>query len=98
MKAYNCHTHTMFSHDGKGTVKELCLSAINNGLSGFAVTDHCDCEYSEDKLMLDNLKLSYYETEKYKNEYKNTLVISKGIEIGEAIYNPDFAKKNNFFI
>ncbi|MBQ6898460.1 MAG: histidinol-phosphatase HisJ family protein [Clostridia bacterium] len=93
MKIYNCHTHTAFSHDAIATIDELCASAVRNMLSGFAVTDHCDCEYSDDTIMLKNLGLSYSEAEKYKEIYKDRLIISRGIEIGEALYNPDFAKK-----
>lgn len=81
----------MFSHDGKGTIEELCKSAEENSLSGFAVTDHCDCEYSNDESMLRNLGLSYKEAEKFKEIYKDKLIISKGIEIGEALINPVFA-------
>ncbi len=92
MKLFNCHTHTLFSHDGKGTIEELCRAAEDNNLSGFAVTDHCDCEYSEDKTMLRNLSLSYKEAEKFKELYKDKLIISKGIEIGEALFNPAFAE------
>ncbi len=83
----------MFSHDGDGTIEKLCESAIESNLSGFAVTDHCDCEYMSDKKMLGSLSLSYSEAEKYKEIYKDRLIISKGIEIGEALYNPDFAEK-----
>lgn len=81
----------MFSHDGKGTIEELCKAAINFNLSGFAVTDHCDCECADDNEMLKNLDLSYREAEKLKEEYKNELIISNGIEIGEVLFNPQFA-------
>ena len=92
MKIFNCHTHTSFSHDGNATIKELCENAIRNGLSGFAVTDHCDCEYADDKEMLRNLELSYKAAEDCKKIYEDKILISRGIEIGEAIFNPDFAK------
>ena len=93
MKMFNCHTHTMFSHDGKGSLEELCIKALENNLSGFAITDHCDCEYEDDNLMLDNLAASFAEAEKYQTLYRDRLIISKGIEIGEAIINPVFAEK-----
>ena len=83
----------MFSHDGKGTLEELCISAVNNRLSGFAVTDHCDCEISDNEAMLENLQNSYLEAEKYQNLYMDRLIISKGIEIGESLFNPSFAEK-----
>ncbi len=93
MKIFNSHTHTGFSHDGQGTIEELCFSAQKHCLSGFAVTDHCDCECADDDEMLKNLDLSYRETEKIKEEYRNELIISKGIEIGEVLFNPQFAEK-----
>lgn len=83
----------MFSHDGKGTIEEIAQEAIKNNLSGFAITDHCDCEYADDKEMLNNLALSFKNTDYYKKLYKNNLIILTGIEIGEAIFNPMFAKK-----
>lgn len=93
MQIFNGHTHTMFSHDGKGSVENLCEAAILNNLSGFAVTDHCDCECADDKNMLRNLKYSFSEAEKYKSEYEGRLIISRGIELGEALFNPSFAEK-----
>ncbi len=83
----------MFSHDGDGTIEELCKSALKHNLSGFAVTDHCDCEYADDKQMQKNLELSYSEADKYKEIYKDKLIISRGVEIGEVLFNPEFAKK-----
>ena len=92
MKIFNCHTHTGFSHDGKGSIDEICESAVNNGLIGFAVTDHLDCEYSDDEAMIRNIASSFEASEKAKNAYKGKLIISSGVEIGEAIYAPTFAK------
>ena len=92
MKLINCHTHTAFSHDGSGSMEDLCNFAIKYNLTGFAVTDHCDCEYSEDNEMLRRLSLSYSEAERFKEIYKDKLIISRGIEIGEALYNPKFAQ------
>ncbi len=93
LELYNCHSHTLFSHDGKGSVKELCLCALKNGLSGFAVTDHCDCEYASDPTVFEKISLSFRETKKYQELYKDRLTVSAGVEIGEALYNPEFAEK-----
>ena len=90
---FNCHTHTAFSHDSKASIDNLITEALRNKLSGFAVTDHCDCEYSDDTEMLTNLKLSYTEAERYRNLYKDKLIVSRGIEIGEAVFDPGFADK-----
>lgn len=93
MKLYNSHTHTQFSHDGKGSITELCEEAKKQSLFGFTVTDHCDCEYSEKAEMLYNIDKSFYETEKAKLSLTGKSVIACGVEIGDALYNEEFAKK-----
>ncbi len=93
MKIFNSHTHTCYSHDGRGTVTEICKKAIKESIIGFAVTDHCDCEYADDISIEQKLSLSFEESKKCQCLYKNKLIISCGVEIGEAIYNPEFAKK-----
>lgn len=93
MSLFNCHTHTCYSHDGKGSVNEICLSASEQNIFGFAVTDHCDCEYSSDSSIPEKLTCSYNEAKNCQKIYENRLVISCGIEIGEALFNPNFANK-----
>ena len=93
MGIINCHVHTMYSHDGNGTVDELCSEALKNKISGLAVTDHCDCEYADDKRMYESLLCSFDKASEAAERYKNTLTVIKGIEIGEAIFDPCFAKK-----
>lgn len=91
MKLFNCHTHTIYSHDGSSSITDLCNFAQSNRLFGFAVTDHCDCEYASDIKMRDNLNIAFNETEKIKKQFSGNLIISNGIEIGEAIINKSFA-------
>ncbi len=93
MLILNNHTHTCYSHDGKGTISELCDAALKSGISGFAVTDHCDCEYAEDEIMLNNISASFFSAEESKKIYGTKLTVLSGIEIGEAIINKDFAKQ-----
>ncbi len=93
MELINIHVHTKYSHDGKGNVDEICEEAIRNKLSGFAVTDHCDCEYADDIKMYDSLLHSFDSAKKASEKYQNIVTVVKGIEIGEAIYNPEFAEK-----
>ena len=92
-KVINGHTHTSFSHDGKGTVEDLCLEAISCGLSGFAVTDHCDCECANDKTMTENIKASFFAAKAAQQKYADKLTVIKGIEIGEALFDRSFAEK-----
>ena len=45
---YDFHVHSVNS-DGKGTVEELCGFALDKGIAGFALTDHADMEYYEER-------------------------------------------------
>ena len=45
MTLIDMHTHTGFSPDGKGTVEESVSRGKELGLSAFAITDHCDCNF-----------------------------------------------------
>ncbi len=93
MKLFNSHAHTRFSHDGKGQLNELCETALREKLLGFAVTDHCDCEYASDKCLEENVLASFFESKKYQHKYKDKLIISCGVEMGEALFNQSFAQK-----
>lgn len=93
MKLFNCHSHTLFSHDGKGTPEENCITAGKLGLTGFAVTDHLDVEYAYDSLVFDRISESFRETKRCQEKYKDSLIVSCGVEIGEAIYDSAFAKR-----
>lgn len=91
MKLFNNHTHTKNSHDSQAEIPDICANAINAGLSGFAITDHCDCEYADDPAVKNNILNSFNDAQNAKEKYGDTLVISSGVEVGEALFNPSFA-------
>lgn len=93
MNLYNIHTHTKYSHDSTADPEELCKEALRAGLTGFAVTDHCDCEYADDPAVFTNVLRSFDETQKLETQYAGQLIITKGVEIGEAIFDRGFAEK-----
>ncbi len=93
MQLFNCHTHSCYSHDATGDIEEICENAVKNNLSGFAVTDHCDCEYADDKKMNTDLDMSYHQTEYAAKKFEGQLIVTKGIEIGEAIFNRAYSEK-----
>lgn len=88
----NAHTHTSFSHDGTGTAEDLCREALKNAIKGFAVTDHCDCECADNKLMVSNIRASFFAAEEAKKRYSGKLTVLSGIEMGEVIFNRRFAE------
>lgn len=88
---FDMHTHSQNSHDSMCPVEEMARAAQKNGLSGFAVTDHCDIEDCE-KLDLDAVcKGSFDEATRARE--KSNLIILRGIEIGEAFWHTDVANR-----
>lgn len=89
---YDSHTHTNNSHDSKCIPYDLCQSAVQKGLSGITITDHCDTEY----YIIDNVRSkvlsSIDDAEKMNREFHGKLRVFKGVEIGESIYDEDSTK------
>ena len=89
---FDMHVHSQNSHDSNAPIIDTARECIEKGMSGFAVTDHCDIQYYFDRDMPGAIKGSMEETESVAKIYKDKLDIFKGIEIGEGIWNLDYTK------
>ncbi len=92
MKLFNCHTHTDNSHDCKARLRDIYKEALKAELTGFAVTDHCDCEYAENIKMVNDVLHSYDEADGFRKNH-NKIKLLCGIEIGEVLSDEGFAKE-----
>ena len=90
---YDYHTHSQYSGDipaGKGsTVRELCLSALEKGVSEIAVTDHYDIDGIYDgffpDLDHDSVMRDIFAA---KEEFSGRLKVLYGVELGQATHMP----------
>lgn len=93
MHLFDNHNHSQFSFDGKRTsVKECAISAVSKGLSGIAITDHCDFFVPEMKALHENMVPETFDIPAQQKEIDkvqgmisddgHSLKILKGIEIG----------------
>lgn len=91
MNIYNCHTHTKNSPDSTAEPSLMTAAAITAGLKGYAVTDHIDTElaYAEDSG--ENLAGSVKDATEQKNKNPHLKILS-GVEMGQAILNPEYEK------
>ena len=48
LSVFDCHTHTHFSYDSECDPHDSLKAAKENGIAGFAITDHCDIEFCGD--------------------------------------------------
>ncbi len=85
---YDSHTHTDNSPDAHHSAMMLCESAVSRGISGIAITDHCDMQdYDTDNYAM-RIRQSYFETLKAKSVFGNSLSICSGIEMGQPLETP----------
>ena len=89
---YDFHTHSVNS-DGFGTLDELCGYAIQKGISGFALTDHADMEYYEERDTYNRIKKSLSDALEAREKYKDILEVYTGIELGGYLASPEKAKE-----
>ena len=89
---YDFHTHSINS-DGKGTVDDLCAYGIEKGIAGFALTDHADMEYYDERDTYNRIKKSISDALDARERYKGKIEIYTGIELGGYLFSPENAKE-----
>ena len=83
------HVHSQSSHDSVAIVCDVAKYCIKKAIKAFAITDHCDIQYYNPSI----IESSVEETEKAKKEFDGSVKILKGIEIGEAIWEKNYAEE-----
>ena len=94
MERIDCHTHTYLSNHGYGTVEEVVVAAINQGLTTVALTEHLPlpAEFNPDgSFAMDADKLGFYleAVEAARRAYPQIEVIT-GTEIDWRIGAQDY--------
>ena len=92
----NLHTHCTYC-DGKNTLEEMVLAAIDKGFSSLGFSSHCFSNLSYDECGIKtaaDYEAYLSEVEALKQKYKNQISIYRGIElesrIKDKLYpNPD---------
>lgn len=86
---FDMHTHSNNSHDSKCEIFEMAQAAAERGISGFAVTDHCDIGYCETLDVKGIIRGSFEDATTMREQ--TDLMVLRGIEIGEATWNMSVA-------
>ena len=93
---FDSHMHTCFSHDAdpKATPFSLCEAAIERGLSGIAITDHCDVNGQVEGIYpyFDH-DSCYNAMMEAKEHFRGKLRVSLGVELGQAPDYPEYARE-----
>ncbi len=85
MVLYDMHTHSEHSHDSQCPIVDMAQSQMAHGITGFAVTDHCDVEYHE-SLPLTTMISDSFADATALNEKLDGIEILRGVEIGEGFW------------
>ncbi len=80
---YDSHTHSHFSFDGSESVEVLCRAAIEKGLEGICITDHCDLGRYSIENWESQMSGSVLETLEARERYRGVLEVTVGIELGQ---------------
>ncbi len=90
---FDSHMHSANSHDAFEPVTALCHSAIEQGLLGICITDHCECNFYEKLGCGARIKQSMLDAQQAREEFAGKLVISRGVELGQALENEAAARE-----
>ncbi len=83
----DCHVHTKYSHDSTCDPMAHCTAAVERGLRGICVTDHCDLEYAYKMDVVTPIVESVKEAAACNEAYSGALAVYTGVEYSESIWD-----------
>lgn len=88
---FDSHTHSDNSPDGRDPITFLCEKAIEKGLTGIAITDHCDINHYQEMQYAKRMRQARFECLVDREIFKTRLILAMGIELGQPMENPQLA-------
>lgn len=84
---FDSHVHSDHSFDAHHSVTFLCETAVERGLTGLCITDHCEMrEYvSEDYAR--RIEQSVFDVEKAAHVFNGRLSVTAGIELSDVLHD-----------
>lgn len=86
----DCHNHSEFSHDADFSVLDMAMRAIDEGVSVFAITDHCDTIYKEERYLKKRIQNSIMDI-KQARKLSNIKLLC-GVELGQPLMDEEFSR------
>ena len=87
------HLHSDNSPDGHHSAMFICESAVAMNLKAISITDHCEIDvFYQDHYDRSTVQ-SYFEILKAREAYRGKLVVLRGIELGEPVYDLALTEK-----
>lgn len=94
MQLYDQHTHSIHSNEKEAisTVEEMCLGALEQGLAGLAVTDHCDM-YRDLQNAEERMRKSVADICAAKERFAGKVYLAMGVELGSGHLKPEESQR-----
>lgn len=90
---FDSHMHSLHSPDAAGPVDALCRAALQKGLTGIAVTDHCDLGRQRPPDWQERLDGSLRDIQTAADAYRGKLEVRAGVELGQPLHEPELARE-----
>lgn len=91
MRFSNLHTHSVFS-DGKNTIEELVLTAIEKNFSAIGISDHSYMTFNHSYCIKEDAMSEYLQTiQDLREKYGDRIDIFAGLEMDYCSVRPDAA-------
>lgn len=87
------HVHTDSSPDGEHAPTLLCEYALRRGLRAIAFTDHCEVNAFYSEHYDRSIRQAYFEASKARAVFRGSIIVSIGLELGQAIQDIPTAEK-----
>lgn len=84
---FDSHTHSENSLDGHHSVIFMVESAVERGIHGLSVTDHCDCDALEAHSYARRQLLTAMDVAKAREAFRGRLSLTHGVELGQPHYD-----------
>jgi histidinol-phosphatase (PHP family) len=92
IELYDGHVHTLHSTDaGLDNAVQNCIAALRAGLSGIAITDHCDMGTTRDDAWRQRLEASVHDAVDARERFAGRLRVAVGVELGQPLHEPNLA-------
>jgi histidinol-phosphatase (PHP family) len=92
IQLFDTHIHTRHSPDAaEDSAPANCICALRAGLSGIAITDHCDMGMMRAENWTQQLELSVKDAVFAREQFAGRLRVAVGIELGQPMHEPQLA-------
>ena len=88
----DCHLHTHHSPDSESGLRDVCEAGLRAGLSALTVTDHVEMSWFVGGGYDRSSAASFEETSRFAAEYRERLLILRGVELGEPLEDQEAAE------